>query len=150
MLAITGAAGFIGSNLLAVLEAAGSGPFVAFDVVDCEAKRNNVAKRSGVTWIKPAETLDYLAANSERIDALIHLGAETATTATDREAVFAVNVDFSKTLWQWSAESRTPFLYASSASVYGDGTLGFEDDSSPTAMAKLKPLNIYGESKCTV
>ncbi|MBT4741013.1 MAG: ADP-glyceromanno-heptose 6-epimerase [Rhodospirillaceae bacterium] len=147
MLVITGAAGFIGSNLLAKLEAAGSVSIAACDILDSDSKQNNVAKRDAVTWINPADVLNYLAAHSSDIEALIHLGAETATTATDRDAVFAVNVDLSKALWEWATQTRTPFLYASSASVYGDGVLGFDDDPSPEAMGKLKPLNIYGESK---
>jgi ADP-L-glycero-D-manno-heptose 6-epimerase len=147
MLAITGAAGFIGSNLLAALEKASAGPIVAFDILDSDAKRNNVAKRRDVTWVEPSQTIAYLAAHQSDIKAVIHLGAETATTATDRDAVFAVNVDLSKALWGWSTDSQTPFIYASSASVYGDGTLGFVDDLYPDTMAKLKPLNIYGESK---
>ena len=147
MLAITGAAGFIGSNLLAVLDTTSPGTVVAIDVVDNDIKQANVTKRSAVTWIKPSDMQCYLDGNTVDIDAIIHLGAETATTATDRDAVFAVNVDLSKTLWAWCSDNKKPFIYASSASVYGDGTLGFEDDLSGRSMAKLKPLNIYGESK---
>lgn len=147
MLVITGAAGFIGSNLLAVLDATSPGPVVAIDVVDNDIKQANVAKRSSVTWIKPSDMQRYLDGNTSDIEAIIHLGAETATTATDRDAVFAVNVDLSQSLWTWCSDNQKPFIYASSASVYGDGTLGFEDDPSSTAMDKLKPLNIYGESK---
>ena len=151
MLAVTGAAGFIGSNLLASMEASNQAPgstdVVAFDVIDSDAKRANVGKRSGVTWVEPTDTLTYLRNHPDQIEALIHLGAETSTTATDRSAVFANNVDFSKTLWDWCATHSKPFIYASSASVYGDGNLGFDDDLSQDALNRLKPLNIYGESK---
>jgi ADP-L-glycero-D-manno-heptose 6-epimerase len=147
MLAITGAAGFIGSNFLGVLNATSPGPVLAIDVVDTNIKQANVAKRSSVTWVKPSDMQRYLDSNTADIDAVIHLGAETATTATDRDAVFAVNVDLSKSLWTWCSNNRKPFIYASSASVYGDGTLGFDDNLSSPAMANLKPLNIYGESK---
>lgn len=147
MLAITGAAGFIGSNLLAVLEATNPGPVVAIDVVNNDIKQANVAKRSNIIWINPSDMQRYLDGNANDIDAIIHLGAETATTAIDRDAVFAVNVDLSQSLWAWCSNNQKPFIYASSASVYGNGTLGFDDDLSSTVMAKLKPLNIYGESK---
>lgn len=149
MIAVTGAAGFIGSNLLAILEAKGLGPIVAIDTIDSDEKRNNVNKRTGIAWISPPNSLAALDQFSDRISAVIHLGAETSTTSTNRAKVFAVNVDYSRALWDWCARNKTPFLYASSASVYGDGTLGFIDDPSPSGMAQLKPLNIYGESKLT-
>ena len=147
MLAITGAAGFIGSNLLAVLDTIGDKPILAFDVLDSQTKCANVAKRKNIVWLEPYEMLAHLEHHPSGVEGLIHLGAETATTATDRDAVWAVNVELSKTLWHWCTKTATPFIYASSASVYGDGSLGFNDDPSPEAMAKLRPLNIYGESK---
>lgn len=147
MLVVTGAAGFIGSNLLAVLESSRLGPIAAIDRVDSEEKRANVSKRLDIEWVTPSETLTFLGRNRANIEAIIHLGAETATTATDRAAVFAVNVDLSKDLWAWCIEAQIPFIYASSASVYGDGRQGFGDDQAPSAMEGLKPLNIYGESK---
>lgn len=147
MIAVTGAAGFIGSNLLAILEANGIGEIVAIDTIDSDEKRNNVNNRTGVTWISPSNALSALDQYGDGISAVIHLGAETSTISTDRAKVFAVNVDYSKALWDWCAASQTPFLYASSASVYGDGSLGFIDDPTPRKMALLKPLNIYGESK---
>lgn len=147
MLVVTGAAGFIGSNLLAVLESTRPGPVAAVDWADTSTKRANVRKRSGVEWVKPSNLLTYLALNRANIEAIVHLGAETATTATDRAAVFSVNVDLSKDIWAWCIEAQTPFIYASSASVYGDGQQGFTDAQSAQAIESLTPLNIYGESK---
>lgn len=147
MIAVTGAAGFIGSNLLAVLESKGHSPLAAIDLLDHPDKGANVRKRSDVIWSAPPDAMNFLSDRVDQITAVVHLGAETATTATDRAKVFAVNVDFSTELWHWCATNQIPFIYASSASVYGDGTKGFEDDPTIEAMSSLRPLNIYGESK---
>ena len=149
MLAITGAAGFIGSNLLASLQDAPNEPIVAFDVIDTDQKKANVAKRQGITWVDPGETIDFLRSNTGSVEAVVHLGAETSTTATDRVAVFSTNVDLSKRLWTWCTDQQRPFIFASSASVYGTGDLGFDDSLDVDSVAALKPLNLYGESKRT-
>lgn len=147
MILVTGAAGFIGSNFLALWEETGGGHCLAVDSLESEHQRRNVAKRRAVTWVAPADLISYLADSPKDIRAVIHLGAETSTTATDRDAVFETNVTFSTALWQWCAAQTVPFIYASSASVYGDGSGGFGADMSPSAGHTLKPLNLYGESK---
>ena len=147
MFVVTGASGFIGSNVLAVLQQQGKTAIAAVDFRESEAKTLNTHKRTGLTWVDPNEVTAFLTKHAPDIEALIHLGAETATTATDRKAVFAINVDLSKSLWRWCAETDTPFIYASSASVYGDGQQGFEDSQLLVDMHRLEPLNIYGESK---
>jgi ADP-L-glycero-D-manno-heptose 6-epimerase len=78
---------------------------------------------------------------------VLHLGAISATTATDGDLVAATN--FTLPLWLWAAcaERGVPFIYASSAATYGDGAQGFEDDMAPEALAALRPLNLYGWSK---
>ncbi len=149
MLAITGAAGFIGSNLLASLEAQQDWPVLAIDALDHDAKRANVAHRQNLNWIDPDDTMVCLASKAKDVTGVVHLGAETSTTATDRAAVFANNVDASQALWTWCAENKVPFIYASSASVYGDGRQGFDDSLDLVALESLQPLNIYGESKLT-
>ncbi|MEQ8509446.1 MAG: ADP-glyceromanno-heptose 6-epimerase [Rhodospirillaceae bacterium] len=147
MFVVTGASGFIGSNVLAVLEQKGKSALAAVDFRESEAKTRNTQKRKGLTWVAPTEIEAFLFKHAPDIEALIHLGAETATTATDRDAVFAVNVDLSKFLWRWCIETDTSLIYASSASVYGDGQQGFEDRQQLVEMRRLRPLNIYGESK---
>lgn len=149
MLAITGAAGFIGSNLLATLEARHTWPVLAIDVLDHESKRNNVAHRKDVVWAEPADAISSLEARAGDITGVVHLGAVTSTTATDRASVMSNNVDLSKSLWAWCAVHDVPFVYASSASVYGDGQRGFDDSLELDALSALKPLNLYGESKLT-
>lgn len=147
MIVVTGAAGFIGSNLLAALEAHGFGPVAGIDFLETKIKISNVAKRRDVTWVVPSDLMTFLEHAADQISAVIHLGAETATTATDRDKVFAVNLDLSTEIWAWCADHSIPLIYASSASVYGDGTQGFEDSPHMKAMSALKPLNVYGESK---
>jgi ADP-L-glycero-D-manno-heptose 6-epimerase len=75
------------------------------------------------------------------------MGAISATTESDGDLVAAVNITLSQRLWDWCAKRGVPFIYASSAATYGDGTLGFDDDMSEAALARLRPLNLYGWSK---
>ncbi len=147
MLVITGAAGFIGSNLIAGLNQTGDQPIAAVDIIDSDLKAANVADFQHATWIEPNDILEHLVRVAGQVTAVVHLGAETSTTATDREHVFAVNVSLSQDLWRWSAKNDVPFVYASSASVYGDGSQGFQSILSTEAMNGLAPLNLYGESK---
>jgi len=82
-----------------------------------------------------------------KLEAVIHLGAISATTATDGDEVIDSNFRLSLALLDWCAGSRTPFIYASSAATYGDGSNGFDDDWSIDALARLRPMNLYGWSK---
>ncbi len=78
---------------------------------------------------------------------LFHLGAISETTATDGDLAWAVNVALPQKLWHWCATHRVPFIYASSAATYGDGTRGFDDDGSVAQLERLRPLNLYGWTK---
>src|SRR5262249_23165010 len=69
------------------------------------------------------------------------------TTATDGDRVLDTNFRLSLKLLDWCTATRTPFIYASSAATYGAGAQGFDDDWSPAALARLKPMNLYGFSK---
>jgi ADP-L-glycero-D-manno-heptose 6-epimerase len=84
---------------------------------------------------------------SRKLDAVIHLGAISDTTATDGDLVMENNFHLSLKLFDWCTATRTPFIYASSAATYGDGSQGFDDDWSLDALRKLKPMNLYGWSK---
>ncbi|MHC8510226.1 MAG: ADP-glyceromanno-heptose 6-epimerase [Rhodospirillales bacterium] len=149
MYIVTGGAGFIGSIILHALEAAGLGPLVCCDRVD-DAKRPNIAKRTLAAAIPPEDLTDFLHKNASGagdIKAVIHMGAVSATTAPDDDHLHTTNVRLPMALWDWCAETQTRLIYASSASVYGAGEQGFEDDTSPAALEKLNPLNAYGRSK---
>jgi len=145
MILVTGGAGFIGSNLVAALEARGANVVVSDFLGDGE-KWRNLAKRRLHDFLPPAELAAWLAGR-RGIEAVFHLGAISATTATDGDAVMRHNFNLSLALWRWCAEARRPFIYASSAATYGDGTEGFDDDNDPDALARLRPLNLYGFSK---
>ena len=146
MILVTGGAGFIGSNLVADLEAAGRRDLVVADTLGRDGKWRNVAKRNLRDVVFPGEIEGWLAGRA-RLDAVVHMGADSSTTATDGDHVVATNFRLSTRLWDWCASTGTPFVYASSAATYGDGALGFDDDGAPEALARLRPLNLYGWSK---
>ena len=74
---------------------------------------------------------------------MIHMGAISATTEQNVDLIIENNFQLSLALWDWCAANHVRFIYASSAATYGDGTFGFEDDFSCSALADLKPLNPY-------
>jgi ADP-L-glycero-D-manno-heptose 6-epimerase len=85
--------------------------------------------------------------DGRRLDAIVHLGAISDTTATDGDVVIETNFRLSTRLLDWCTATATPFIYASSASTYGDGAQGFCDDNSILALKGLRPMNLYGWSK---
>jgi ADP-L-glycero-D-manno-heptose 6-epimerase len=145
MLLVTGGAGFIGSNLVASLNEAGRADVVVADTLGSGDKWRNLQKRQLADLVPPADLMRWL--EGRTLDALIHLGANSDTTATDADAVIATNFRTSLALIDWCTKTRTPFLYASSAATYGDGSAGFEDNWSVGALKRLAPLNLYGWSK---
>jgi len=145
MLLVTGGAGFIGSNVVAALNEAGRTDVAVNDMVGAEDKWRNLAKRQIADFIPPQELFGWL--EGRRLDAVIHMGAISDTTATDADLVMESNFRLSLRLLDWCTEARVPFIYASSAATYGDGSAGFSDDGSPEALKRLAPMNLYGWSK---
>ena len=145
MLLVTGGAGFIGSNVVADMNEAGHLDVAVNDTLGSAGKWRNLQKRQIVDFIPPPGLFGWLA--DRKLDAVIHLGAISSTTATDGDAVIANNLRLSLDLLDWCTTTRTPFIYASSAATYGDGAEGFDDDFSLTALKRLKPMNLYGWSK---
>jgi ADP-L-glycero-D-manno-heptose 6-epimerase len=145
MLLVTGGAGFIGSNVVAALNEAGRGDVAVCDLLGHDGKWRNLAKRQLADVVPPAQLPDWL--NGRRLDAVIHLGAISETTATDGDLVIETNFRLSMRLLDWCTAHPTPFIYASSASTYGDGAQGFRDDASLAALRALRPMNLYGWSK---
>lgn len=146
MIIVTGATGFIGSNIVADLNAMGRSDIILVDDLGGNAKWKNIAKRRFQDLVLPGE-LESLLSKLAGGDVVYHMGANSSTTVTDGDAILISNFRTSKILWEWCARTRTPFIYASSAATYGDGACGFTDDQSPEALDALRPLNLYGWSK---
>ena len=145
MIMVTGGAGFIGSNLHAALVRRGA-ETVVVDWLGDEGKWRNLARHAPARLIPP-EALDEFLASHPPLEAIVHLGAISDTTARDADLAWATNVELPLRLWRWCAARGVRLLYASSAATYGDGTAGFEDDGAETALARLRPLNLYGWTK---
>ncbi|QQN62667.1 ADP-glyceromanno-heptose 6-epimerase [Bradyrhizobium diazoefficiens] len=145
MLLVTGGAGFIGSNVVAALNDAGRRDVVVCDLLGKDGKWRNLAKRQLVDIVPPAELTDWL--KGRKLEAVIHLGAISETTATDGDLVIETNFRLSMRLLDWCTAHAVPLIYASSAATYGDGAEGFDDDASLAALKKLRPMNLYGWSK---
>jgi ADP-L-glycero-D-manno-heptose 6-epimerase len=146
MIIITGATGFIGSNIVADLNAQGRTDLLLVDDLGTQGKWKNIAKRRFLDLVDYRD-LDSLLARLDRADAVFHMGANSSTTSTDGDEILRVNLHATMAWWQWCTRTGTPFIYASSAATYGDGAQGFEDDQHPDALDKLAPLNLYGWSK---
>jgi ADP-L-glycero-D-manno-heptose 6-epimerase len=144
---VTGGAGFIGSALVWELNRRG-----CTGVVICESAREAERSRylrnlTFADYIDPEQTLSWLTAGKlGRFDCIFHLGACSSTTETDREYLHRNNLEFSRDLAACAVQAGARFVYASSAATYGDGSAGM-DDANPATLKKLKPLNLYGESK---
>ena len=145
MLLVTGAAGFIGSNVVASLNEAGRTDIVVNDVLGGEGKWRNLASRQFADFIPPADLMRWL--DGRKLEAVVHLGAISSTTATDGDLIIEANFRLPLRLFEWCASARTSFIYASSDATYGDGEAGYSDDWARAALQRLKPMNLYGWSK---
>lgn len=146
MILVTGGAGFIGSNIVATLCARGV-PVAVCDFFGEEGKWRNLAKAELHDAFHPDALPAWLERHSDRVETVIHMGAISSTSATDADLVLRTNFGLSWQLWQWCARHGRRFIYASSAATYGTGEQGYDDDDSPAALARLRPLNLYGWSK---
>ena len=145
MLLVTGGAGFIGSNMVASLNEAGRTDIVVNDLLGSDGKWRNLQKRQITDFIPPSDLMRWL--EGRKLDAIIHLGAISSTTASDGDEVMENNFRLSLKLLDWCTASKTPFIYASSAATYGNGEQGFSDNWQLPELRKLKPMNLYGWSK---
>ncbi len=143
---VTGGAGFIGSNVVAALEEQGA-DVVVIDALGVDEKWRNIGKRRLEDIVEPFQTMMALEALAPRIAGVIHMGAISSTMEPDIARVVEANFRYSCRLWDWCAVWDVPFIYASSAATYGDGSNGFYDRTEANYLAQLRPLNAYGWSK---
>jgi ADP-L-glycero-D-manno-heptose 6-epimerase len=147
---VTGGAGFIGSNIAAALSTRyPDDRVVVVDYLGDHDKWQNITGFTPDEVISPNEMFFWMEQNQQSLDAIIHMGALSSTTQTNGDAALEVNVTLPRILRAWSIEHGKRFIFASSAAVYGDGSLGFDDDMSLDYMTRLWPLNTYGWSKYT-
>ena len=147
MYVVTGGAGFIGSNLVAGLEESSSKEIVVCDRLGSDDKWRNIAKRDLADIIPPEQLQSYVKGNATQIDAVLHMGAISATTELNADLIIEQNFRLSCSLWNICETEKIPYIYASSAATYGAGENGFLDDASRRELSKLRPLNAYGWSK---
>lgn len=141
---VTGAAGFVGARLVESLSRAGE-TLLSVDALEhFEARPEHKALDFG-TKTHRDDLTHLLQELPQKPTAVFHLGACTDTTENDVELLNRLNLDYSKSLWNYCTKEKVPFFYASSAATYGDGTKGYDDDESK--IASYQPLNPYGESK---
>ncbi len=143
--AITGAAGFIGSRVLE--DWARRHPGVALVAVDhplVETKRGNLDVAPEVPFLDHTTFVHRLERGELAPDLIIHLGACSSTTETSWDYLADNNLRYSQRLWNWCAAKGRQLIYASSAATYGDGVQGFDDEQP---IRRLQPLNLYGKSK---
>lgn len=145
MIIVTGANGFIGSAIVRRLNEQGTHDILCTDLVPPGERPELLKKAKYSQFMTETELLDYLDSNSgSEVEWVIHMGACSDTTETDADYLDRVNLNYTKSIFNWCTKEQVPLIYASSGAVYGNGGQGFEDDIDPE---KLEALNLYGKSK---
>ncbi len=144
MIIVTGGAGFIGSNLIRTLNQNGENNIILVDNLTNGHKMHNIADLNIADYLDKNEFIERLDNPNflTHIQAVFHQGACSATTEWDGHYVMANNYEYSKRLLTWCQTKHVPFIYASSASVYGTGNNGFRIERHCE-----KPMNMYAYSK---
>src|ERR1700744_3343272 len=106
MIVITGGAGFIGSNLVAYLEARGSSGLVVVDRLRSGEKWRNLGKRALLQLMRPEGLFEDFDDHRSVVDGIFHLGAISSTMETDADLVVHSNFTLSQQIWRWCADNR--------------------------------------------
>jgi ADP-L-glycero-D-manno-heptose 6-epimerase len=145
MIIVTGAAGFIGSCLIAKLNSENFNAIIAVDEFDTPAKNKNLDGKVIQERVHRDVFFEWLDQNYEEVEFIFHIGAKTDTTEFDVALLNKMNTQYTKDMWSKCIDYQIPVVYASSAATYGLGEHGYDDNESD--IAKLQPLNPYGVSK---
>lgn len=145
MIIITGAAGFIGSCLLSYFNERDIRDIILVDDFTSASKNKNLSDKKFLNFIDRNEFIDWFDLQHDSVDVIFHIGARTDTTEFNIEIFNKLNLYYSQALWERCSRYGIPFIYASSAATYGNGSLGYSDQH--THIPELKPLNPYGQSK---
>jgi ADP-L-glycero-D-manno-heptose 6-epimerase len=140
---VTGAAGFIGSRLVAAMNRSGIADILAVDDLQDGAKARNLATLEIEDYLDRREFLTLLESGrfDGSVEAILHQGANSNTMETDGRQIMETNYAYSKALFDWCQDEEVPLIYASSAAVYGAGREFGE------ARENEDPLNVYAYSK---
>ncbi len=143
---VTGAAGFIGRNAVEELNRRGRDNLLLVDLLGTDDKWCNLRGLNYEDLLSPeALLLQMERGRLTDVEAIVHLGACSATTERDADFLLENNYRYTRRLCEFSLKQGIRFIYASSAATYGDGTQGYDDDDKVTK--DLRPLNMYGYSK---
>ena len=147
MLIVTGGAGLIGSAAVWYWNSRGIDDILIVDHLGTSDKWKNLVKKRYADFIHKDAFYEMLCEGRLpfKTKAVIHMGACSSTTERDADYLMENNVHYSCALARWAVARKIPFLYASSAATYGDGSLGFSDADRTTPA--LQPINMYGYSK---
>jgi ADP-L-glycero-D-manno-heptose 6-epimerase len=142
MIIVTGGAGFIGSNLVKELNKQGKDNIVIVDDLKDHNKMKNLIDLRFSDYIHFEDFFPKFAHSIDTVETIFHQGACSDTTVDDLRYVMKVNFEYSKDLLKLAEKKNSSFIYASSASVYGNAINGFEE-----IRENEKPLNYYAFSK---
>jgi len=145
MIVITGAAGFIASNLISRLNDDNFKDIILVDDFSNIEKNKNFKDKIYKEKVEREDFISWIDSNHKYIQFIFHLGARTDTAEFDKKIFDKLNLNYSKDVWRACVKYGLPLVYASSAATYGMGEFGYDDNHE--IVNSLKPLNPYGESK---